>query len=80
MTRPCKIDPDGNVTFSLAFRTSLALISLLVGLILSVFAFIGSKALASMEGQEKRISALELSDSRVNVKLDYIIKWIDRQQ
>lgn len=82
MNKRCEgnVDSNGNLSFSWAFRIAGAIIALLVSVILAIFGFVGSKALASMESQEIRTQALEIDVNGINVKLDYIIKWIDKQK
>lgn len=81
MNKQCegKIDSNGNLSFTWAFRLAGAIISLLIAIILGTFGFVGSKALANMEAQALRITALEVNTNGMDIKLDYIIKWIDKQ-
>ncbi len=78
MARPCRIDPEGNVSFSLAFRLSLGLISLLIGIILTIFGFMGSKALAEIDNHNERISTIEGKVGIIFEKVSYIKEWTDK--
>ena len=49
----------------------------LAGILISVFGWLPMKADTKVERHEMRIQAVELSNMRIETKLDYMIKSID---